>query len=241
MIKEKLSFVIKAQQCEETPSLEYECSCGEHFDIDVTSLQKFAFHDLSEFDVDILLITIAVEYADRRVKRHQATKWSRAIHLEIPVSDPSLWASEQIKLALSRTLMKLTGDEWAFSFNKRSFSLLGEQLFIPIEHNGPYAIIPYSDGMDSMLLGMSLPKDLPQLRLTAWSKSLSADSKYVCEDGVCRIPMPVRTIFDQDDHTEPSYRTRPFKFFMFCALAAKWTSSKNVYLPRMARESLALC
>jgi hypothetical protein len=131
----------------------------------------------------------------------------------------------------------LSGDDWQFSFHKR-VTRFSEQQFLPEPPTGQYLIIPYSDGMDSMLLGMNMPKK-KQLRITDWKRSFKASEKVQCVDGEWRISLPVRALFHPNDHPEGTYRTRSFKFLMLCALAALWTNSLDVYLPENGQGILS--
>lgn len=211
--------------------LKLRCDGVHHFKIDTNVLQYYTFHNLNEFDVDVLLVIAAVEYADRRIRRCQGTQWSRSLSLDVAVFRPEHWNKENVRSALSRTLNILTGDCWSLKFHQRRSSLTGKQRRLPLESQGPYSILPYSDGMDSMLLGLMLPSDVKQMRLTAPNRAFRASRCSLCDDGYFRISIPIRTIFHANDHPEPSFRSRSFKFLMVCALAAWWTNSDTIFIP----------
>lgn len=226
-----LSFNIEGITPSCADGLKFRCQGGNHFEIDTEVLEHYTFHNLNEFDLDVLLILAAVEYADRRIRRCQGTQWSRTLSLDVAVSRPKHWNMESVRSSLSRTLNVLTGDCWSFKFHQRSISLINDQKQLPLEPHGPFVILPYSDGMDSMLLGLTLPSDIKQMRLTAPNRASGASKCFLCEDGYFRISIPIRTIFHTDDHPEPSFRSRSFKFLMICALAAWWSNSDIILIP----------
>lgn len=222
-----LKFTIKYRHANKAP-LKNLTEKYSKYKFNLSLLEKVAYHGCNELDIDVLLLLAAIDYADRKVTRHRATAWARELSLTVPSSNPSHW--ETVKSQLEKTLHILTGDKWNFSFKPRPLNI-AEELLLPATPEGPFVIIPYSDGLDSYLAGQQLLKQenpLKQLRVTVGHKGVK-NCGSSCEDDYRRISIPVSS--QVIPHQECTYRTRPFKFLMFCALAAKWTNSTEIFIP----------
>lgn len=75
-----------------------------------------ALGQVQELNVDLVRIASGVMAADRSVSRSgRLSAWNeRSISIQVPVSDPALWAG--VTDRLRRLLGFLTGDNWALSF-----------------------------------------------------------------------------------------------------------------------------
>lgn len=208
----------------ESASLTY----GSEFKFNVKHLEKFTFENAKEQDVDVLLLVAVVNYLDRLVGRRLSVGWRREFEVRMPVSNPIHWQKKNISAILSKVLNMITGDSWRFQFCKRS-QHISELRYLPLDKQYDFQIVPFSDGLDSLALVKSLGISNNYLRITAWGNDLSRKNMHRCNDGKKRIPIPVSA--STGNHSELSFRTRPFKFLMLGALAAKFTASKTIIVP----------
>lgn len=100
---------------------------------------------------DFLSIALAVFAADRFVLRAEAEDaWTRVIHLEVALADPTLWRRSASRLAA--TLRFLTGDIWSLTFRP------GGQA-VPVvqgRFSDRDCVCLFSGGMDSLLGAIAL-------------------------------------------------------------------------------------
>jgi len=92
---------------------------GVDFYADFNALAKQARRPLTGIEADFIWLAVAVYLADRCSPRYPygtsgPAHWRRRIHLEIPVSDPSVWSGAEAELA--HVLEFLTEDDWTFEF-----------------------------------------------------------------------------------------------------------------------------
>jgi len=72
--------------------------------------------------IDLITIATAVTAADTFELREKAENaWSRQLHLHVPVTNENIWNSVEPKL--SSLLNYLTGDQWAFTFEKTTMPM----------------------------------------------------------------------------------------------------------------------
>lgn len=106
--------------------------------------------------LDFLNVAATVYAADTCIERHRyaADGWTRQLHLFIPVSDPTLWQTQEVLLA--EILNFLTGDLWQFTFRVSSGSITVAKRPMPPTTYVTDTICLFSGGMDSFLGAMQL-------------------------------------------------------------------------------------
>jgi 7-cyano-7-deazaguanine synthase in queuosine biosynthesis len=106
----------------------------------------------TEMAIDLLTLAEAAFAADLRIPRDTSSdRWTRKIHLYIPVSASNLWTSLVPKLV--RLLGFLTGDEWEIEFRD------AHRLDHPTLGTAPpptSTVCLFSGGLDSLVAGIDL-------------------------------------------------------------------------------------
>jgi hypothetical protein len=217
---------------------------GAEIDINTMLLDEYCFSSPSDLTYDLMSLIGAVRYADRSIKRHHSDGWGRKISLDIPMLNKRLWADEEVTALLQDCLGYLTGDEWQISFKPRKSKphppAQAHAISVPA---GPRVFIPYSHGLDSyaqMRLLQDREPDTEVICVFTDSKPNSKTWKEFClarpKGGVRAIRVPV--IVHEPHHAEPSFRSRPFIYYMLSAYGAFVTGSNRVLIPENGQGSL---
>src|SRR5688572_20147778 len=145
-----------------------ECRIGEDVQFKAGVLQTYFFKGWDARLYDALLVAGVVEYCDRSLRRRAAI-WSRAFEVQIPVHDSELWNGAPLSNVLHRLLNFLTGDSWRITFvqRRKPAEYEGQTLLeFPV---GAEAVMPFSDGLDSLavagILNRKLGDGLVRVRL----------------------------------------------------------------------------
>jgi hypothetical protein len=100
--------------------------------------------------IDLLRLAVAVYGADRTVLRERQTdRWTRALQIHVPVSDPAMWRAAAA--AFAEALAFLTNDAWRVRFRG-----------VPVEQDaapplfGADAVSLFSGGLDSLVGAIDL-------------------------------------------------------------------------------------
>lgn len=216
------------------PAATHHCVLGRDIIIRPQELQDYCATLLRDVEHDLVVVCGAVVLADRSVVRRRASGWPRDMELTIPVSAPDRWNDPAVARALVEALEYVTGDNWQFNFVEG-----GETVTIPQStfgfDEGPYAVVPFSDGMDSFLQWQLLSVEEPglvPLRIQTSGRGISeARSRRIDAAGTMRdrrLRLPVR--WSVGNHPEPTYRTRTFLFFCMAALAAAKLGATRVVI-----------
>lgn len=187
----------------------------------------------SEVAVDLAVLAAALTAADTRVNRHSESQdgWTRQIALELPVSDPGLWAS--VDSLLVQMLNFLTGDRWSLRFRARAAGL---KRLAPaptrLAMHRPPDVCLFSGGLDSFIGAIDLlaAGRSPMLVSHYWDGVTSAHQTF-CADRIEKhypksgfMHLRARVGFPTDvvagSAVENSLRGRSFLFFALAALAA---------------------
>jgi 7-cyano-7-deazaguanine synthase in queuosine biosynthesis len=207
---------------------------GREIKIDPRVLQDFSATILKPLEHDLVLVSGAVAYADRVVKRRRGSGWSRKLKITLPVSIPKYWENQAVIGRLVDALDYVTGDHWQFEFVPGAKPLAIPQSSLDFTL-GNYVVVPFSDGLDSYLQWQLLKAEEPNVNVlrihTASSASNSGRNKKI--DGLGgkleqRLSLPVS--FSAKDHPEPTYRSRTFLFYTIAALAAVKVGAKRVII-----------
>jgi hypothetical protein len=181
---------------------------------------------------DLLALAAAVTAADTRVDRGTAQdRWTRELHLSLPVADPALWAS--LADRLSGILNFLSGDRWSFGFRVRPAGR-AQMVRDPetLRTWQPSCVSLLSGGLDSFIGAIDLLKSKAEPLFVShyWDSDTSAHQSYCLERLQHHYPKHVmdsvraRIGFDADffgeGATENSLRARSFLFFAMAVYVA---------------------
>lgn len=180
---------------------------------------------------DLLVVCAAIEFADRRWAR-PARRWSRHIHIVLPVLEVAIWQDAQVQQHLLSTLRHLTGDEWSFSFVqwKGAATKNGRQHPLFPNQEKSFAIA-YSDGLDSRCVAGLLNKNDVAVCVRV-SKHKAPRRKK--EPPFDRLPFEVKVKPSQED----SVRSRGFKFAAITAIAAHLSGVSRIVVPESGQGAL---
>jgi hypothetical protein len=206
------------------------------FKCSTESLESYAFARWEEVIYDAMVVSAAIEYADRIVKR-PSRAWARRLSLRIPVHDPARWSAPNVSLALRDAIEFLTGDYWTINFIKRRSDAPSpghHYLHLPVDTE---AILAYSDGMDSRavagIVSAALGDKLIRIRVGSkhWDRPEGKNGREPFAHVPYDIPCNMR-------HREASSRSRGFKFAMISGIAAYLTDAKEIIVPESGQGAI---
>lgn len=215
------------------PEVFTPCVLGEHLKLEPKALGTFLRLDIPARAEDLLVISGAVAFVDRRVTRHHATCWERDLHLSIPVRDFEFWSADDLKTELSALLDMLTGDSWHLTFRRGRAPL-------PVDPQGtlslagtPPIVIPYSNGLDSFAVARLLAK--PGQHVIRVSTGRIGDTEKKIDDPHAAttrwVSMPISLPNGRWSLREQSYRSRGFLFGAVAATAAGLMQGTEIIVP----------
>lgn len=216
------------------------CRLGDDIEILYSELRNICLRHLESRDLDLLIVSAAVAFADRHVKRY-LHNWSRKLCLTIPVHELDLWSDFEVTTSLSNTLGYLTGDIWSFSFVQRQQpdSHVG-QLFLQNLTQGDHILFPYSGGLDSFAASRLLKRNASRqpfyITIETSSQSRSVARKTIPQTQQMHAVIPIK--FKKNDHPEASSRTRTFMFFAVTALAARMIRASGILVAENGQGSI---
>lgn len=207
---------------------------GRDVKIDPRVLQDFSATILTPVEHDLVLLSGAVAYADRIVRRRRGSGWARNLEIILPVSRPRLWQDEAIVGSLIEALAYVTGDNWQFKFVGGARPLTVPQSSLDFTL-GNYVVVPFSDGLDSYLQWKLLTTEEPAVNVLRIHTSSSASNpgrnqRIDAAGGKLEQRLSLPVSFSANDHPEPTYRTRTFLFYVIAALAAVKVGAKRVII-----------
>lgn len=179
---------------------------------------------------DLLLLSAAIEFADRRWKRPQS--WFRTLYVTVPVIKLEAWQSPELKSSLEHVLKYLTGDTWHIEFvQAKNLMPCQFQLTLYFDDLKTFAIA-YSEGLDSRAVS-ALSGDKNEalcIRVAKKrNKAQNGDSFFT------QIPFKVIT----DSPKESSFRSRSFQFAALTAIAAHIRGVQRIVVPESGQGALA--
>lgn len=195
------------------------------------ALDTYDYEGWKPIHHDLLVVSAAIEYADRRVAR-RINRWARDFDITIPVVEVATWQHIGVQASFRAALRHLTGDEWQFTFVPwRGQSDLGaRQRSLPFGTERRF-VIAYSDGLDSRCV----PKvagngsDAVCVRVTKHRHASKAG-----DEPFDQIPFRV----DVPSSRESSMRSRGFKFAAVTAIAAHLTGLNRIVVPESGQGAL---
>ena len=222
---------------DKTPKPDYTCPkdgvtaiVGQEISFNANVLDTFDVKGFLPVHYDLLVLCAAIEFADRRWKRPQ--RWSRNLHLKVPVSVLGIWQDRQVLASLYSVLRHLTGDNWKLTFvQAREDSSIGvrqRELYFP---DTKTFAIPYSDGLDSRAVA-ALSGDKNEalcIRVAKYPQRRSAGDGYFTQ-----IPFKVNGFRSN----ESSFRSRGFQFAAVTAVAAHICNLSRIVAPDSGQSAL---
>jgi hypothetical protein len=177
---------------------------------------------------DFLSIALAVFAADRFVMRADAEDaWTRVIHLEVALADPTPWRLSASRLAAA--LRFLTGDIWSLAFRSDGQTVPAVQG----RFSDRDCVCLFSGGMDSLLGATALvAADRRPLLVSQGSPKEITPQKFLARAiGLDDHRFEGRVTERWHPPYEPSTRARSILFFAYGAVAASAINLNEVIVP----------
>lgn len=195
------------------------------------ALDTYTYDGWKPIHHDLLVISAAVEYSDRRTAR-RISQWARDFDITVPVVEWATWQQPEVQASLRAALRHLTGDEWHFTFVPwQGASVLGaRQRLLPFGTEKSF-VIAYSDGLDSRCVSKvsGIGRDAVCVRVTKHRHAHKAG-----DEPFDQIPFRV----DVPSARESSVRSRGFKFAAVTAIAAHLTGLTRIVVPESGQGAL---
>ena len=193
-------------------------------------LDTFDVKGCQPLHYDLLVLSAAIEFADRRWKRPQG--WNRTLHVTIPVIDLTTWQKPDVMESIQGSLRQLTGDTWHFTFlQAKSLSPIGtRQRALDFPKTKALAIA-YSDGLDSRAVSALCGDKNEVLCIRVANKRQrlkKGDSPFA------QIPFRI----EGHDSNESSFRSRGFQFAAVTAIAAHLSGVTRIVIPESGQGAL---
>jgi hypothetical protein len=189
---------------------------------------------------DALTLIAAVEFCDKACKR-PAWGWMRRFEVILPVFEQAHWEHPDNVSALVSALKLLTGDEWVFTFIRRtkdSEEDVGRQSRLEFGDSSRI-VTPFSDGLDSRAVSALLSvggRSDRLIRLRVGSKKDDRPRRENRKVPFLNIPFKVKP--GPGGFNESSARTRGFKFTLLSAIAAYLLGTHDVVMPESGQGAL---
>ena len=182
---------------------------------------------------DLLVVSGAVEYADRKYAKCVSRGWVRDFDITIPVFELDTWEQDIVWQSLRAALRRLTGDNWQFSFTPWQGSPLAgnEQQGFPFDSDKKQFAIAYSDGVDSLCVSELYDHANEEVRVRLVA---DRDKRRKNEQPFNRIPFKVKV----PNPRESSGRSRGFKFAAITAIAAHISGAEKIIVPESGQGAL---
>jgi len=195
------------------------------------ALDTYNYEGWQPIHHDLLVVSAAVEYADRSIAR-RTSKWARDFGIIVPVVEAATWQQSEVQTSLCAALRQLTGDNWQFTFAQwQGRSVLGaRQRSFPFGTKRSF-VIAYSDGLDSRCVSKIAGNggDAVCVRVTKHRHALKPG-----DEPFEQIPFWV----DVPSSRESSVRSRGFKFAAVTAIAAHLTGLTRIVVPESGQGAL---
>ncbi|MDH6148254.1 MULTISPECIES: hypothetical protein [Paraburkholderia] len=209
-------------------------------------LSAYCFRQSDGLAHDLMTLIGAVKYADRSLMRHHSKGWGRRLHIELPVFKRNVWLQSSVQDALAHCLNYLTGDVWSFSFTERTGvppTLEQSPLNNISLSNRELLFVPFSHGLDSYgqvrLWQLAQPNtEVVCIYADARASGVVKGNGSRCKvsEGVqyLRLPVAVKTT----RRAEPSFRSRPFLFYLLASFGAIESGANRVMIPENGQGSI---
>jgi hypothetical protein len=230
---------------EPSPGWDMTCSIGGDVEIVTDHLEAYCFHEVEPIDVDLLTVTGAVAYADRRVRRHPSVAWARRLRLSVPVYEMGKWSARGVVDALEDFLNYTTGDFWTIEFRRRRNPDKDEALQLHLLRGvaaPPESVLAYSAGLDSFAqLQLMSEAGTGTFLITAEhdpsSRERVARTTQGARSSVHSSYIPIR-FHGLGHHAEVTYRTRTLLFLAAASVAARLARAHEVVIAENGQGSI---
>lgn len=194
-------------------------------------LDTFHYDGWRPLHYDLLMVTAAVGYADRRFSRG-TMQWKRQFQITVPVFELEVWKQPEVQRLLCKTLNHLTGDNWKFKFVKFTDPNANTTLqrMLPL-HTNKKLIMAYSDGLDSRCVSGLLDNNDSAIRIRVTKNKERVKSGELPFE---QIPF----VITSKDFRESSGRSRSFKFSAVTAIAGHISGVRRIIVPESGQGSL---
>ncbi len=213
------------------------CEIDDHVSFDTSRMESFFFAKWEPVLHDAFLVAAAVEFCDM-TRRRPKQGWGRYFDVRVPVDDPERWTQDGVSSALRDALEFLTSDHWSFEFYTREN---------PVEppRQGQFnlsrkisAVIPFSDGLDSCAVARLVARQLGDrlVRVRLGTKDFAPNGIMPSVEPFTAVPYGVRR--HKRSNTEPSARSRGFKFALISGIAAHLADADRIIVPESGQGAL---
>ena len=213
------------------------CAIDEHLKFDTEGIETYCLAGWKATVYDAFVVGAAVQFCDHTMRR-PSTGWSRDIVLCIPVHDPEHWRSTAVSDALHDALSFLTGDRWRIDFTRRrkDFAPKRQQ---PFDLPRSCVVMPFSDGLDSYLVGGLLQRKHGDalVRVRLGSKAPPGRRSKTSPPRAFAA-MPWRVSCGRSGTVETTARSRGFRFALLSGIAAFLCGSRRIVLPESGQGAL---
>jgi len=199
-------------------------------------LQSYAFARWEPVVYDAMVVTAAVEFADRTIKR-SSRGWPRRIDLRIPVHEPARWRDPYLSRTLLDALGFLTGDYWSIEFVDRA-SPAEVAFAYQLDLGGStQAVLAFSDGLDSRAVAGIIGQDLREklVRVRVGSKAYDRPRSKTRPEPFTSVPYELHL---PRGSKESSARARGFKFAVISGIAAYLSDAPEIIIPESGQGAL---
>ncbi|RWG22602.1 MAG: hypothetical protein EOQ55_03390 [Mesorhizobium sp.] len=231
-MQDKRLFVIEKGQTpgRMLPKDAVAAEVGRHIHFNAAVLDTFDVKGFEPRHYDMLVLSAAIEFADRRWERPLG--WRRALDVAVPVIDLNTWQKPDVLKALHSVLNHLTGDAWRLTFvQARNLSPIGSRQ-MPLDFgNAKTFAVAYSDGLDSRAVSaLSGTEDEALCIRVAGNRQRrkNGDSYFT------QIPFKVKGYRGN----ESSFRSRGFQFAAVTAIAAQLSGVTRIIVPESGQGAL---
>jgi 7-cyano-7-deazaguanine synthase in queuosine biosynthesis len=172
------------------------------------------------------------------VVHRPALGWARHFRIRIPVHSPDSFRESSVSQALLDALSFLTGDEWELEFVQRKVPAeQPEQGRITLPE-GLEAVIPFSDGLDSLAVGALAALELGDGLIRVRIGTGSWDRRTLAKRRVPFTSIPYKVQTRGPEFAESSARSRGFKFVLVSGLAAYLAKAQRVIMTESGQGAL---
>jgi 7-cyano-7-deazaguanine synthase in queuosine biosynthesis len=231
------------------PGSAMECKMGGYtfWNAQLKSLPKY----MDSKSIDLLMLSLAVYGADRRLIRKDAVDgWKRKIHIHLPVLE--LGIMNEKKHLIKNILDFLSGDEWELSFRQREFTNKEKEYREKIikeksERIKANRLCMFSGGLDSFIGAIDLlnenAEDIIFVSIYGGGKGVSEYQKILQKQIANEYKISDRSFFSfyaaPADGQEDTMRTRSLMFFCHAiALASCFETDIDFVVPENGFISL---
>lgn len=204
---------------------------GTEIKFDQNIFDSYCYDGWLNIHHDLLVLSAAIESADRRWAR-SALRWSRELHVRLPVIELGTWQDNNVQKQLAATLRHLTGDQWSFDFYQWEGEATRNKRQRPLFPNEDKKFaLAYSEGLDSRcVVGLLNKSDSAVCVRVAKHKELPKDGERPFD----RLPFEVSVYPSAED----SVRSRGFKFAVITAIAAHLSKVSRIVVPESGQGAL---